>query len=155
MNLRLICNFLATSVLGVGLSATIYAQTTKTEIPTPVQQVQEFKMRLSGDWWSSSYTFLGVQIYDGRVIKPRFVDHNNAFGFFKPASAKWFDYPAKAVRACPLNAGSWGDKSCITSESDSITMPIGTDLNNYRFDFKYEKGGATLEQSFEYRNLSN
>jgi hypothetical protein len=142
-------------VLGMGLSVPIYGQTIKADIAEPAKQDQEFKMRLSGDWFSSSYTFLGARIYDGRIIQPRFVDHNTAFGFFKPASAKWFDYPAKAVRACPLNAGSWGDKSCITSESNSITMPAGTDLNNYRFDFKYEKRGATLEHSFEYRNLSN
>jgi hypothetical protein len=123
-------------------------------IPALAQSTREYKVQLSGDWWSSSYTFLVVEVLNDRIIKPRFVDHNNAFGTFKPAKSKWFDYPAKAVRACPLDAGSWGDKSCITSESDSIEMPVGTNLSNFRFDFKYEKNGATLEQSFEYKKLT-
>lgn len=119
------------------------------------EEVKEYKVRLSGDWWSSSYTFLVVEVVGGRIIRPRFVDHNNAFGTFKPAKAKWFDYPAIAVRACPIGSGSWGDQSCITSESDSIEMPEGADLNSYRFDFKYKKGGGILEQSFDYRTLVN
>jgi hypothetical protein len=122
-------------------------------IPALSQAIHEYKVQLSGDWWSSSYTFLVVQVIDNRIIKPKFVDHNNAFGTFKSAKAKWFDYPAKAIRACPLDAGAWGDQSCITSEGDSIEMPASTDLNKFRFDFKYEKNGATLEQSFEYKKL--
>jgi len=122
-------------------------------LPGLSQAIRQYKVQLSGDWWSSSYTFLVVEVINDRIIKPRFTDHNNAFGTFKPAKAKWFDYPAKAVRACPLEAGTWGDQSCITSEGESIEMPAGTDLNKFRFDFKYEKKGALLEQSFEYRKL--
>lgn len=121
--------------------------------PAMAQSIKEYKVRLSGDWWSSSYTFLVVEVIDDRIIRPRFVDHNNAFGTFKSAKSKWFDYPAKAVRACPLEAGSWGDDSCITSERDSIELPSGIDPSKYRFDFKYQKNGATMEQSFEYRKL--
>ena len=116
-------------------------------------QAETYKLRLSGDWWSSSYTFLVVEV-DGQTVKPRFVDHNNAFGTFKPAKSKWFDYPAVAVRACPLGTGSWGGSDeCVVSESDSITLPEGADLNEYRFDFKYEKSGATTEHSFKMKDL--
>jgi hypothetical protein len=135
------------------LVSSLLATSLSIELPVMAQSIMEYKVQLSGDWWSSSYTFLVVEVVDERIVKPRFVDHNNAFGTFKPAKSKWFDYPAKAVRACPIESGSWGDSSCITSESDSIEMPTGADLDKYRFDFKYQKNGATMEQSFEYRKI--
>lgn len=119
----------------------------------PAAQAETYKIRLSGDCWSSSYTFLVVDV-QGQTVKPRFVDHNNAFGTFKPASAKWFDYPATAVRACPVGSGSWGaTDGCIVSEGRSITMPDGADLDDYRFDFKYKKNKAIVEYSFNFKDL--
>ena len=116
-------------------------------------QAETYKVRLSGDWWSSSYTFLVVEVA-GQTVKPRFVDHNNAGGTFKPAKSKWFDYPATAVRACPVGTGSWtASDDCFVSETSSITLPKGTDLNEYRYDFKYAKGGATTELSFDFNDF--
>ena len=94
-----------------------------------------------------------VEVF-GQTVKPRFVDHNNAFGTFKPASSKWFDYPATAVRACPMGLGSWADsQDCLVSEGDSITLPEEADLDDFQFDFKYKKGGATTEHSFNFKDL--
>lgn len=119
----------------------------------PAAQAEAYKLRLSGDWWASSYTFLVVDV-QGQTVKPRFVDHNNAFGTFKPASSKWFDYPATAVRACPVGSGSWGaTDGCLVSEGSSITMPEGADLDDYRFDFKYKKNEAIVEYSFNFKDL--
>lgn len=124
-----------------------------TLLSPPVAKAETYKLRLSGDWWSSSYTFLVVDV-EGQTVKPRFVDHNNAFGTFKPASSKWFDYPATAVRACPLGSGSWGGSDgCLVSEGTSITLPKDVDLEDYRFDFKYKKSEAIVEYSFNFKDL--
>ena len=116
-------------------------------------QTKTYKIKLGGNWWRSFYTFIVVDILDSRTVRPKYVEHDNAFGTFKPASAKWFEFPARAVRACSLDAGSWGDQSCITSESPSITLPEGADLSRYRFDFKYEHNGSIQEKAFKYSQL--
>jgi hypothetical protein len=116
--------------------------------------VTTYRISLSGNWWRSFYTFIVVDVTSNGLVSPRYVEHDNAFGTFKSAGAKWFDFPATAVRVCPKGSGSW-DKNdgCITSESKSLQLPPGADKNNFRFDFKYSQNGATHEKSFTFDQL--
>jgi hypothetical protein len=116
--------------------------------------VTTYRIGLSGNWWRSFYTFIVVDVTSDGLISPRYVEHDNAFGTFKSARAKWFDFPATAVRACPKGSGSWGNnEGCITSEGKSLRLHPNADKNNFRFDFKYSQNGATHEKSFEFDQL--
>lgn len=116
--------------------------------------VTTYRISLSGNWWRSFYTFIVVDVTSNGLVSPRYVEHDNAFGTFKSAGAKWFDFPATAVRACPKGSGSW-DKNdgCITSEGKSLQLPPGADKSNFRFDFKYSQNGATHEKNFTFDQL--
>ena len=121
-------------------------------IPIPVlsRPTHEYEVEIWLDQFGPAH--LMVEVVSNRIIKPRFEVRHNWFWNLKKSN--WRIYQAKGVRACPLEAGLWGNQSCITSEGESIEVPAGVNPNKFRYDFKYEtKNGQVWEQSFELKKL--
>lgn len=61
----------------------------------------------------------------------------------------WYDHQTSAIRACKANLFEVDKTSCITSESDKITLPQGSTIYDYSFDVRYEEGGVVSVKSLQ------
>ncbi len=112
-----------------------------------------YKLKLSGNWWRGK-PWTGIIVEkQGVTLRIRFTEQGSTFGAL---DGRWFDSPAVAVKACLGKVDSFETTDCVTTQGDTITLPIGADLSKYTFDFKYKNrdGSATLQKSFAFAELT-
>ena len=151
MNLRLICNLLATSVLGVSLSAPIYAQTAAPAI---------YKVRLTG---GGNAFFTGAANQWGRAE----VSSTNEVSLHQSTLVvnmitglgKWYEHTVVTSRACPVSQKGWNDSAnCIEAAANVvgtaniIQLPKDANPKEYYFDLQWEESGGLHRARMDIRN---
>ena len=81
---------------------------------------------------------------EGNTVSPRYTVHHRVF------FSRWDDFSASAVQACERDPDGFSTESnCITSKSESITIPEEKSPFDYSYKFLFtRKNESKSEESF-------